>query len=97
MDRLTVPPRRRALVALGACAVLLTATIGRAAARADLREPGDVASSVLATLDDEREQDPGLTAETDEPETEAPDTSEPDETAEVEDAEDDDETFGVHA
>src|SRR6476659_9739050 len=86
MDRLTLTPRRRALLALGACSVLLTATIGSAAARADLREPGDVASNVVAPRDDEREQELSLAAETDEPETEAPETSESQETAEPKDA-----------
>ena len=77
MDRSTLDRRTRALIALGACAALIAATIGAAAARADLRPERTSTESVLIALDDERDQDPGFT--TSDPEADGPDAVETDE------------------
>ena len=66
MDRSTLSPRSRALVALGACAVLLGVAMGTAAARADLRLESAEMTVGLTTLDDERTQDRGHAVEADE-------------------------------
>src|SRR4029079_6055114 len=90
MDRPIMTPRSRALLAFGAGAVLLTATIGSAAARADLRpESTDPGTIAIGVRDDEHESNVAVTdetGETDEPEVEAPETTEPDEAAAAKEA-----------
>ena len=89
MDRPIMTPRSRALLAFGAGAVLLTATIGSAAARADLRpESTDPGTIAIGVRDDEHESDVAVADETDEPEVEAPETTEPDEAADAKEAHD---------
>ena len=92
MDLPSMTPRMRMLLALGACAVLLTATIGSAAARADLRPAStDPGVTPIGVRDDEHEPDAAVADETDKPEVETPETpetAEPDEAADAKDADD---------